>query len=264
MRPYKRGTKTTSKGARTSVSQLTRFRPRVSTQKKKFQQILQTIPNDPRRLKTEVKIVDIRPTTVLFGNAMVLSYFNLIQEGAGFWNRIGRKINMKSLYITGLIAPVGNNAEALVEDYNRIIIFYDRQANGANINYADLIQSRDQLGTGLSNTALDHINMDNRERFLVLMDRRIVTPPIAINGATATNNNLNMETNGEGVDGNMKIQRYIKLQDLETMYLNTTNPSTIANISTGSLGIVCISVNATGDSRAWNFVYTARLKYYDV
>lgn len=253
------GLKGLGTGARSYIKGRTK-----NPQKQKFQNILQTIPNNNRRFKPETKVVDITPTTVLIENAMTLSYFNLIQEGVGNWNRIGRKINMKSLYITGLIAPTNANTAALAEDYNRIIVFYDRQANGANITFANLIQSRDQIGTGVSNTALDHINMDNRERFIVLMDRRIVTPPIGANGVTATNNNITMETNGEGSDGNMKIQRYIKLQGLETHYSNTTNPAVIGNISTGALGMVVISVNATGNSRAYNFVYTARLKFIDV
>lgn len=263
MRPYKR-TGQSGRGRITVKDIQIAKRIRGNPQRQKFQNIIQTIPNDPRRMRPETKTVDITPTTVLFGNAMVLSYINLIQEGTGFWNRVGRKINMKSLYITGLIAPNNTNAAALAEDYNRIIVFYDRAANGANINFADLITSRDQVGTGTSSTALDHINMNNKERFIVLMDRRIVTPPIGAMGVTATNNNLNVETNGEGSDGNLKIQRFIKLQDLETFYLATTNPATIANISTGALGIACIAVNANGTSRAYNFVYTARLKFYDV
>jgi len=102
---------------------------------RKFQNILQPIPNDGRRLRAETKCCDVESITFLLSTTMSLQYLNLIQEGASFYQRIGRKISMKSIYLTGYIYPVGNNAAALVEDYNRIIVFYDRQPGGANINY---------------------------------------------------------------------------------------------------------------------------------
>lgn len=267
MRPYKRGgAKYSSKGKGVSIQdiQLAKRIRGTNPQKKKFQQILQTIPNDGRRMRPEVKVLDVTPTTHLLGNGMILTYLNLVREGTGFWNRVGRKICMKSLYVTGFITPTFANAAALAEDYNRIIVFYDRQANGAPISYDNLIQSVPQDGVTFSSLAFDHVNMNNRERFIILMDRRIVTAPIGINGVTAVNNNIVNDSNLSGNDEGYKITRYIKLQDLETHYLSNSVPMTIADITTGALGILTIAVNATGNSRAYNFNYTTRLKFYDV
>jgi len=165
-----------------------------NSQKKKFQQILQTIPNDGRRMRPEKKIVDIEFDQLPFSSALNLVYFNFIQEGSGFWNRIGRKICMKSLYLTGFIARNNTNGAVLPEDYNRIIVFYDRQANGANVTLANLLLTTDQAGA-TTTTPFSGINMNNRERFLILMDRRIYTPPVGIGGVSAGNLNLASDGN---------------------------------------------------------------------
>lgn len=68
----------------------------------------------PRRATSEVKCVD---TTAGNGSGVILTLsttplvtpVNLIQSGAGFYNRIGRRIEMKSLHLTGLIHGNGNN-----------------------------------------------------------------------------------------------------------------------------------------------------------
>ena len=87
----------------------------------------------PRRSTPELKCVD---TTNGNGSGVVLSLnttplvtpLNLVQSGAGFYNRIGRRIEMKSLHLTGLIHSTGKQAD---QDYCRLLVVYDRQTNGA-------------------------------------------------------------------------------------------------------------------------------------
>lgn len=235
-------------------------------QKKKYQQILQTIPNDGRRMRPEVKILDTLLIASKFATTYELNYVNEVREGTGFWNRVGRKICMKSLHLTGYISRTMNNAAAQNEDFARIMVVYDRQANGAVFNFADLIQSVAQDGTTLGSTAVDHINMNNRERFIVLMDKRIMTPPVGIAGISASGLNVVTDSNNNGNDGGMKVTRFIKLQDLETHFLSNSVPITIADITTGALAVVTIGEVAApgGTGPAWQFRWSCRLKFYDV
>ena len=79
----------------------------------------------PRRSTPELKCVD---TTNGNGSGVVLSLnttplvtpLNLVQSGAGFYNRVGRRIEMKSLHLTGLIHSTGKQAD---QDYCRLLRF---------------------------------------------------------------------------------------------------------------------------------------------
>jgi len=52
-------------------------------------------------MDTELAIAGpVLATTATNGDCFVL---NLVQQGAGSWNRVGRKIRMKSLRLKGLI-----------------------------------------------------------------------------------------------------------------------------------------------------------------
>jgi len=127
--------------------------------------------------------------------------------GAAANQRIGRKIVMKSLFVRGEItAPVAQTLSGNA----RIVILYDRQPNAAapaaTLPFSSLVANQD------SNSLM---NLDNRERFKVLMDIDMPIAPIGSGNAVATFN------------------RYIKL-NYETDY-NTGNAGTIADITSGAV-----------------------------
>jgi len=68
---------------------------------------------------------------------------NLIVAGSSFFNRVGRKIEMKSVLFEANIAPLAA-ARSCVSDTLRILIVYDRQPNGANPTIANILQDTDQ------------------------------------------------------------------------------------------------------------------------
>ena len=130
----------------------------------------------PRRSMPELKCVD---TTNGNGSGVVLSLNttplvtpNLVQSGAGFYNRIGRRIEMKSLHLTGLIHSTGKQAD---QDYCRLLVVYDRQTNGALPAASDILKDYDQSGSS-STGVFSGINPDNRERFVILADYRLAMP----------------------------------------------------------------------------------------
>jgi len=93
-----------------------------------------------------------------------MSAINLIQAGSGFYQRIGTKIFIKSIEITGCVEQ---GATATYMAYGRYLIVYDRQANGAYPTLQNILQDND--GNLTFNSG---VNMQNRSRFSIIRDKR--------------------------------------------------------------------------------------------
>lgn len=219
----------------------------------------------PRRTAgTEVKSVDIPATNTNFGNAGAFATFNLPVEGASFYNRIGRRIRMKSLHLRATIVLGGLNAAAITSPTpGRVMVVYDRQTNGAVPTAADLIAAYSAAGV-VTNGPLDGLNMNNRDRFIVLMDDQLIFPPIGINGATPASTALTFQagndTQGQGPQGQFNINRFIKLRGLETHF--KASAGNIGDIATGSLLLFTISADGAANG-AYQLYWTSRLKFLD-
>jgi len=173
---------------------------------------------------------------------------------------------MKSLHFRGAIIPSAGNAAAVTTPVTcRIIIAYDRQCNGAAPATADLITAYTNNGA-TSNLTYDGINMNNRDRFIILMDDQIVLPQIGINGATPASTVLTFtsynSTECQGPQGQLNINRFIKLKGLETHFKASSTPGVIGDIATGSLLLFTIS-NDAGATPAYDLQSTFRLKFLD-
>lgn len=175
---------------------------------------------------------------------------NFIQPGNGSWNRVGRKITMKSLRIVGalnLVAPAATAVGSVV----RMVVFYDKQPNSAvTPAWNEIFGSTTQDGTEAAVSTLAPLRYDVMDRFVVLRDKRY-----DINNQASGTTSMTMQWN---------IDEYIKLGNLQTVYSGQSNPCTIADINTGALyigfragsilGVTQLSVNAS----------LARLRYADV
>lgn len=139
----------------------------------------------------------------------VINALNDVAQGVTAQTRIGRKILMKSLLVQGYITVTGSPA------IPRIVIVYDRQANGALPAATDIFTS---------NTVMAAMNLDNRDRFLVVAD---IFPG---------DDSENLTGNSAG---NFGYKRFIKM-NLETIY--SGNAGTIADITSGSL-LICTNLN---------------------
>lgn len=211
-------------------------------------------------LRGETKSVDI-PTGVInfnVGNLNSVS-FTLIQEGASFYNRIGRKTALKSLQITGTLQQQGAGT-SLTEEMVRYIIFWDKQPNGIAATWNQIVQDYDNTG-GVTNDAYCGLNLDQRDRFVVLRDRKIAMPRTGVTGvATSVPYGTAAGSVGSGgSDGGAMVKEYIKLGNLESQFNGTANPATVGQISTGNLAIVV--QGSTGAQ--WQFTLNSRLRFTD-
>lgn len=203
--------------------------------------------------KNEVRSVDIPSTTTLIRTPATPPTgicLNATKIGTANFERIGSKFTMKNLHIRGQFqtATSVTSGPGLI----RLVVVYDRQTNKQTPTFADLFQSVSNTGSK-TNTISSEINVDNRDRFLILRDKQMEVPYIYWNA-----NNLVAsvpQTNPE----NYCINEFIKLKNLETVCVTGSNGGTYGDISTGGLFLFVFS-DATDSS--WNFVWQSRLRFY--
>lgn len=215
-------------------------------------------PGQLRSIKPEVKTVDLFQFATNFDTIGTFTCVNLPLEGASFYNRIGRKIMAKSLHVFGHIECTDGNAGATGEDYGRLMVIYDRQPNGALPAVADVLTSYNNAGA-TSSTASDSLNMNNRDRFVVLRDERIVLPAVGALGVTPINSSLG--TDPTLSTSKREINFFIKCKDLETHF--KASAGTIGDIATGSIFVFSISGQSHGNL-AYIAAVSTRLRYHDV
>lgn len=172
---------------------------------------------------------------------------NVLINGPELYQRIGRKIYMKSLQIKGFIL----NAATSVQDTIRLMLVYDSQSNGAAPVIADILANMN--GTPAT-TGMSMVNLNNRQRFQILRDQHWTVPAVTNTAGVLTNGPQFNDTMGR-----FEINWFVKLKGLETVY-NNLNGGTIADLASGALYMAFVSndVDAT-----WNFRGVSRLRYYD-
>lgn len=180
--------------------------------------------------------------------------------GSAFFNRLSNRTRAVSLQLTGNIGLTRTNAAGVQEDFMRIVVYYDRQANGANPSQSDLLLDTDPTGAATTTTVRSGVNINNRDRFMILRDRKVLLPNIGVGGVSPADTTFVTDLNVSSGKG-MNYQEFIKLKGLESLY-NSTNGGTIGDISAGSFGILIFNSDASG-SPAWNFTLTARFKFLD-
>lgn len=201
----------------------------------------------------EIKAIDIPSTDYPFRlpatNSTIL--LNGVQTGAGFFNRVGSRIEMKNLHIRGNV----NNKATATSGQGRLIIVYDRQPTGALPAISDILQARDQTGAATTAT-VSEINLDNRDRFTIVRDMQFYLPPCT--------NTAGVLTNGPQFPGQddqqFDINTFIKLKGLACHFKSSSNPTTIADIATGAL-YACFVGNP---DNTWQASVQFRLRYNDV
>jgi len=178
---------------------------------------------------------------------------NLPVEGASFYNRIGRKILMRSVHITGMLKTTNNGAGNIAE-YLRIMLVYDRQTNGAAPAIADVLADYDQAGNTTTD-AYSKMNMNNVERFLILRDHRVQIPD---NGVSALERS---EAAIMNYDSQANINWFVKLTDLETHF--KASAGSVGDIATGALYLITFGPVASATA-GYSIIYNARLRYHDL
>lgn len=210
------------------------------------------LPANLSARNSEVKAVDLPLANYALNQTGSVTTLNLVSTGSSFFNRIGRRIELKSIRISGSVQLLATaNASA---DYGRIMIIYDRQTNGAIPTLADILQDTTQAG--VNNTdAFSNLNLNNRDRFTILRDLRLYLPGMSAAAGFST-----YQTQSDPVEPTFNIDLFVKLRGLVTQYKADSSPSVIGDIATGGLFLLTFGSKVTGQYVAQ---LTTRLRFND-
>ncbi len=108
--------------------------------------------------------LDINDTSVAAGGTIVEDSCNSIAQGVTEVTRIGRKCCIKQIgwKMNLLLLGVSDQADIPAGDVVRVILYLDKQANGATAGVTDILESDDYQSFN---------NLANKSRFRTLMDR---------------------------------------------------------------------------------------------
>lgn len=199
--------------------------------------------------RVEKKVVDVVSASYPVENTGTqLALLNGCAPGTNNYNRIGRKITMKTLQIRGRIGPT--DATDTIPSKVRMLVVYDKQANGVAPTYSNIVTSQNITGA-TSSTVEDMINLDNRDRFEIIRDMNF-----EIGGITSTIDQT--WASGEPIK---VVNEYIRLNDREVIY-NAGTAGTVGDITSGSLYVFFIGsqANAIGAT----FTGAFRLRFTDL
>lgn len=172
-----------------------------------------------QRSLMEAKVVDTDPATYNMDTTGTVTLLNGVATGSDYTDRVGRKIILKSVYVRGIIKPVDTQTSDVL---CRMMLVYDMQSNGAAPAITDILKS---------STSTAQLNMNNRDRFKIIMDKVVAL------GAR------DISSGYTGMVNVVPVKKYKKLRH-ETIYSGTL--STVASIATGGLYLVTIGDQTSG------------------
>lgn len=177
----------------------------------------------------ELKMVDTSGSPVIDTTGAVL-LLNGIAPGSDINQRIGRQVTMKSVEINMLPQATAGTG---VDQCCRVLVVYDNQTNSTALTIAQVLE------TALHN---QHYNLENRNRFEVLLDRWFPLNASAEAGSQRT----------------LRLHR--KLNHLVTF--GAGGAGAIADIITGSVYVCTIGTAAPG-ATAGTAPFRCRIRYTD-
>jgi len=122
---------------------------------------------------------------------------------------------MKTLQVRAVIArDVSTTATTPFAGTVRMLIIYDKQTNATAPTVAQILEQTD---------ALSFMNMDNRDRFSVLIDKQIAIDQFGGNGS--------------------RVVKLFKRSALPTIF-NSGTAGTVADMTTGSVYLVLLNIQA--------------------
>lgn len=178
----------------------------------------------------EFKSIYTAPASYASNTGTVVQLINGLTQGAGIGQRIGQEILMRSVQLNAVsVATAGTGTDQRA----RILLVYDRQANGGAPAMTDVLESASEVAMR---------NLQNRKRFKILMDKCI-----------------HLNATGES-DSEITWRFYRKLRHPVTF--NAGNAGTVADIATGSMYLMFYGSNGAG-ATAGSCLLSARIRFTD-
>ncbi len=170
------------------------------------------------------------------GTIMNLS-LALVPQGVTEATRIGRKYTIRHVGMKGHFRLVNGTAAATTGDRVRVIVYQDKQTNGATAAVTDILET----------AVVDSFyNLANQGRFNILMDRQVVT------------NSMGGAGNGTS-DTFAEVYKLFNFNKRCTIAIeNSTTDGAVTGMRSNNIGVLAISHAALTE-----FGYTSRIRFTD-
>lgn len=189
----------------------------------------------------ELKFFDdtVANTDVTIGGVIVQDSINEIPQNVTSSGRIGRKVTVKSVHLKGMVTLRQSNSGSLSSNRFRMIIYHDKQANGATAAVLDILKT----------TTIDSFrNLNNVSRFRILHDQTFAMNSMAAEGNAAVN----------------IVERIYNLninKDVSIPLEFSGAAGGITELTSGNIGVLCIASEVTTNTSQVRF--TTRVRFSD-
>lgn len=160
-----------------------------------------------------------------------------IPQGAGESQRVGRKCTITAISLRYVVSLNNTSTPSSTEDGCRVIIFHDKQCNGAIAPITQVLAS---------DTYLSYNNLANKERFRILSDKFH-----DLSSTAGSYDGTNDQFGAKGVTKSVYLRCDIPIE-----FSGATGA--IAEIRSNNIGVLIIS-----DKAKCNFSGLARVRYSD-
>ncbi len=194
------------------------------------------VPN----LELKFHDLDVIDATVAAGGTIIQASCNLIAQGITESTRIGRKCTIRSINWRFNISTVESDgaADPLNSDTVRVLLYLDKQANGAAAAVTDILESADFQSFN---------NLANKSRFRTLMDRTYT-----LNVEAGGGNGTNSDWAATRMDDTLFKKVNIPIEF-------TAGTGAITEITSNNIGVLLLGVSATT-----TFDSKMRLRFSDI
>lgn len=186
-----------------------------------------------KRPRSELKTIEVNDSTVAANTTGTIVLINGVIQGTDYNQRVGRIFLMKSIYLR---AKFTNDSATVSPLTFRAMIVLDSQTNGALPAITDILNAVTTTSTN---------NLNNRDRFKVLMDKTFSPTPSARTVA---------------ITEQEVFKKWYKKCSYEVV--NGGTAATVGSIQTGGLYVIFLTDVAagTGDGVV---TYSTRVRFID-
>ncbi len=192
----------------------------------------------------ELKFLDTVRTDLNMALAGVVmdDSLNHIAQGNTESERVGRKVTLKMLRMKGRVINTNVTSLTETEQRYRIIVYCDKQANGATAAVTDILETA---------SINSFRNLANQSRFRIIYDKtkNFILPAVA-QTAAGTFSSFSMEHNFM-----MSARLNIPIE-----FDNSVTTGAIGSIRSNNVGVLALCSTDNGPVRLG---YTARIRYSD-
>lgn len=162
----------------------------------------------------------------------------LVPQGTTDVTRIANKIDVVNVGVRVAISMDDQTTGVMINGHVRMIIYVDKQCNGASISSTDLLKQ-----STITNVMASYRNLDNVDRFLILTDEILSFDVLSANALHT-------------LQGSGDWRRWKKKCKIPVHYSSTTGA--ITELKSNNIGVFFVA-----DNSVTNITYGARIKFYD-